>query len=487
MDNKLCIFPYNLANMCKDAFIIVIGNDRRCTNHITRNIINNYNHVPCGMIISPAEKRDPFYSHFFPDSYIHHDTNSDKLKKVLARQRIMVEQRAKNKQIDASAIVVLDSMSVGAYAKDDTIMEILMNGRHYSLTTAMITPISAGITPDIRLNADYVFLTRNNSMLERKKLYNNYASMFPTFESFDKVFEECTKNDGSMVIDNRKACNNIQDKVFHFKTKHEEFVFGSQEFKNLHNVYYDINKCYTADILSPQSLGAKLVSNAKFGEADYCVREHAHVVDYVDSLFDYFINTDKVNDEFVKAFGKEFEETRFMNGSEKKLNSTLALEDFILGDNEKFKKEFDGNSLEGSIDKEFDDFMRAGKRKACNLTDETSARTPTKNKEFMFNSMSGENIFDLTSDTESTIDDGPQIKTNSGSLEMLYSDSTYRLSINLTDLSDHKLVGILLNHIIDLKRVTKQASSHNASPVTPPTTPPTTPPVMLKNKCRLRL
>ena len=51
--------------------------------------------------------------------------------------------------------------------KDEKIMEILMNGRHYELTYILTMQTPLGITPDLRLNFDYVFLLKEDSTINK--------------------------------------------------------------------------------------------------------------------------------------------------------------------------------------------------------------------------------------------------------------------------------------------------------------------------------
>ena len=96
-----------------------------------------------------------------------------------------------------------------------------------------------GIGPELRCNFDYIFLLKEDSALTKKKLWDNYASMFPSLAIFDKVFTLCTSNFCSMVIDNRKPADNVQEKVFWFKAKNRKFSFGSKMFKDMHKKFYD--------------------------------------------------------------------------------------------------------------------------------------------------------------------------------------------------------------------------------------------------------
>jgi len=243
--NKFQIFEFKLEKMVPDPAIVMVAKRGSGKSYITRDIIYHLRHIPGGVVIAPTDRMNSFYKYFFPDLYIHYDIKDSILKKVLLRQMLMIEKAKEKEQqgkhIDPSAILVMDDCLARkkAWAKDENILEILMNGRHYKLTYILTMQTPLGITPDLRLNFDYVFLLKEDSAINKKKLWDNYASMFPTLQAFEKVFTECTKDYCSMVIDNRKPADNIQEKVFWFKAKERKFSFGSKEFQDMHKKYYD--------------------------------------------------------------------------------------------------------------------------------------------------------------------------------------------------------------------------------------------------------
>jgi hypothetical protein len=245
--NKLQIVEFSLKKMVMDPSIVMIAKRGSGKSFITRDIVYHYRHIPGGVVISPTDKMSSFFKYFFPDLYVHFDIKDTLLQKILARQiqmiQVMKEKKKQGLKVDPSAILVMDDCLARkkSWAKDESIMEILMNGRHYRLTYILTMQTPLGITPDLRLNFDYVFLLKEDSTINKKKLWDNYASMFPTLNAFEKVFAICTNDYRSMVIDNRKPSDNIQDKVFWFKAKERDFKFGSKTFRDLHNKYYDPN------------------------------------------------------------------------------------------------------------------------------------------------------------------------------------------------------------------------------------------------------
>ena len=58
--------------------------------------------------------------------------------------------------------------------------------------------------------------------------------MFPTFESFVQVMDQCTENYECLVINNNSKSNKLQDQIFWYKAEsHENFKLGSKEFWQL--------------------------------------------------------------------------------------------------------------------------------------------------------------------------------------------------------------------------------------------------------------
>ena len=243
--NKFQILEFKLEKMVIDPSIVMIAKRGSGKSFVTRDIIYHYKNIPGGVVIAPTDRMNSFYKYFFPDLFIHYDIKETILKKILVRQSMMIEKmkdrKKKLKKVDPSGILIMDDCLARkkSWSKDESIMEILMNGRHYRLTYILTMQTPLGITPDLRLNFDYVFLLKEDSTINKKKLYDNYASMFPSITAFEKVFARCTEDYRSMVIDNRKPSDNIHDKVFWFKAKDRKFSFGAKTFKDMHKKYYD--------------------------------------------------------------------------------------------------------------------------------------------------------------------------------------------------------------------------------------------------------
>ena len=138
-------------------------------------------------------------------------------------------------KIDPRAFVILDDcLFDSSWTKDKMMRMLFMNGRHWKIMLIITMQYPLGIPPNLRTNIDYVFILREPYINNRKRIWENYAGMFPNFESFCQVMDQCTENYECLVIDNNSKSNKLQDQVFWYKAeKHGDFRLGSKEFWEL--------------------------------------------------------------------------------------------------------------------------------------------------------------------------------------------------------------------------------------------------------------
>ena len=126
-----------------------------------------------------------------PRLFIHNEYNSAIIENILKRQRTVLKQVKKEMEtykrstIDPRAFVILDDCLYDNTLSRYKLMRLLfMNGRHWKVMLVITMQYPLGIPPTLRTNIDYVFILRENYIANRKRIYENYAGMFPTFEAF---------------------------------------------------------------------------------------------------------------------------------------------------------------------------------------------------------------------------------------------------------------------------------------------------------------
>ena len=109
-----------------------------------------------------------------------------------------------------------------------------MNGRHWKILFMITMQYCMDLPPSLRANIDYVFILRENIIQNREKLYKHFFGIFPTFDSFNEVMNQCTENYECLVINNNAKSNKLFDQVMWYKAdNHNDFKLGSKEFWDL--------------------------------------------------------------------------------------------------------------------------------------------------------------------------------------------------------------------------------------------------------------
>lgn len=182
--------------------------------------------IPVGIVMSGTERANQFFSKVMPSMLIYDDFDPEVIKKFLIRQEKITRQyndeisKYGKSDIDPRAFLILDDLLFdNSWISDKGIKYIFMNGRHLNILFMVTLQYPLGIPPILRTNIDYVFIHRENFVNNRRRLYENYAGMFPTFESFSTVLDQTTTNFECMVINNRTKSNRLEEQINWFKAE----------------------------------------------------------------------------------------------------------------------------------------------------------------------------------------------------------------------------------------------------------------------------
>ena len=229
------------ANETKGPVVVLIGRRDTGKSFLVRDLLFYHQDIPIGTVISGTEEGNGFYGKLVPKLFIHNEYNTAIIENILKRQKQVLKQIKKEMEsfkrstIDPRTFTILDDCLYDAtWARDKLMRLLFMNGRHWKIMLIITMQYPLGIPPTLRTNIDYVFILREPYIANRKRIYENYAGMFPTFESFCQVMDQCTENYECLVINNNAKSNKLQEQVFWYKAdSHNDFKLGSKEFWEL--------------------------------------------------------------------------------------------------------------------------------------------------------------------------------------------------------------------------------------------------------------
>ena len=218
--------------------IVLIGRRDTGKSFLVRDMLFHHQDIPIGTVISGTEAGNGFYGKLVPKLFIHDEYNTAIIENILKRQKIVIKQIKKERKvygkssIDPRAFVILDDcLYDNTWSRDKLMRLLFMNGRHWKIMLVITMQYPLGVPPNLRTNIDYTFILREPYLTNRKRIYENFAGMFTTFESFCQVMDQCTENYECLVISNNAKSNRLEDQIFWYKaTSHGEFKLGAKEF-----------------------------------------------------------------------------------------------------------------------------------------------------------------------------------------------------------------------------------------------------------------
>jgi hypothetical protein len=236
------------ASEAKGPVIVLIGRRDTGKSFLIRDILHSHMDIPVGTVISGTESGNGFFRTIVPRIFIHNEYSSVIVENILKRQRSVMKQIQKEmttyrkSNIDPRAFVIMDDcLYDSSWTKDKLMRSLFFNGRHWKIMLIITMQFPLGIPPNLRTNIDYVFILRDSYISNRKRIYENYAGMFPTFDAFCQIMDACTENFECLVINNNSKSNQITDMVFWYKAEtHNDFRLGSKE-------YWDLSKNIPSD------------------------------------------------------------------------------------------------------------------------------------------------------------------------------------------------------------------------------------------------
>ena len=224
---------FDMNDIKDDKVVVLIGKRDTGKSFLCKDILYHHKNIPVGQVISGTEGANQFYSKIVPKLFIHGEFDTQIVQNMIKRQKILIDKiNQGDNTIDPRSFLILDDcLYDNVWAKDKYMRSVFMNGRHFKILFLLTMQFALGIPPNLRTNIDYVFILRENYVSNRKRLYEHYAGMFPSFEMFCQIMDQCTENHECLVINNNAKSNKLTDQVFWYKANpHDDFKIGAPSF-----------------------------------------------------------------------------------------------------------------------------------------------------------------------------------------------------------------------------------------------------------------
>jgi hypothetical protein len=231
---------FDLSSVRDDAVVIMLGKRNTGKSFLCKDLLSYHADVPAGVVISGTESSNQFYGDIFPPLFIYDEYRPEVVANLIKRQKTVIRKNKNNGaagQVDPRAIFIMDDcLYDDRWTRDVNMRSIFMNGRHWKLMFIFTMQYPLGVPPVLRANIDYVFILREQIMGNRKRIYENYCGILPSFEVFCSVLDQTTENYECLVVDNTVKSNKIEDQIFYYRAEEAPpFTIGSKHLWNESN------------------------------------------------------------------------------------------------------------------------------------------------------------------------------------------------------------------------------------------------------------
>lgn len=213
--------------------VLIIGGSGCGKSTVALEIVKANKDIPVWMVVSPSESRNHTFGNFMHPLWLHDNLVLEELEQFRKRQEERVEKwqipntKPPQYRRDPSAGLILDDcMITPKLFKDDIFNYLYFNSRHDKVLFMMLTQYFMVIPIQHRRNLSHVVMFKNGALKEIRKLYEEFAVLFPTFGDFRRALEICTQERRCMIIDNMNPSTNLTDKVFWYKSLPQEEQTG---------------------------------------------------------------------------------------------------------------------------------------------------------------------------------------------------------------------------------------------------------------------
>lgn len=220
------------------AKIVVIGKPSTGKSTLITSILHAKSTIfPCGMFQSGSEEENGHYSKITHPLFVYNSYNEDAITRFVERQKI-----ARKYLENPWSVLLLDDCTDSKKIFNTPLQQgLYKRGRHSKMLYILSLQYALDIPPAIRTSIDYTFLLREPNIINRKKIYENLASIVGDFKTFCDIMDTVTEDYTALVIKNMSTSNNIEDNIFYYKAPQvvDGFKFGCEDYHIFGEQRYD--------------------------------------------------------------------------------------------------------------------------------------------------------------------------------------------------------------------------------------------------------
>lgn len=195
-----------------------------------------------GICICPTEGVNGYWSRFIPPPLIHTEPDPRLVQSLFDLQGdapSVTDETGKKSPRDAVFAIFDDCLQNDYFMHSDEVETLLLTGRHYKIFSIFTAQYAMAVRKILRQNFRYVILLPTTDIKELRGWYEEFGTIFPSFERFEEAFFEINKVRGCMVI-HRQGDPELQATYF-IPDPNIRYKMGSKAYWTFNELGSDVN------------------------------------------------------------------------------------------------------------------------------------------------------------------------------------------------------------------------------------------------------
>lgn len=218
----------------RDSFIAVLGKRRMGKTTLMENL-GEALQFPRAVALCGSTGSMEQFKKFIPASYVH-KASVEVLQHILREREKQINENPERAS-ELETLLYIDDMAFDRNFMFSKVMkELAQNGRWLRFCVVISIQYVMDMSTALRTNIDYLFVTREHSRTNRRKLFENWGGCCSTLVQFEQFLEACTQNFGCLVIDGTSPTTKFEKCFYHYRANPSlpPWLLGDDEFKKYH-------------------------------------------------------------------------------------------------------------------------------------------------------------------------------------------------------------------------------------------------------------
>ena len=223
-EQRVEIHEFNLNNMVNNQnnypIIVIIGSKKTGKTFLANDLAYKQN-FQNGLVVLPNKNNKHQYQVLFNKNITFQDEYKEEVvENIINKQKYIINETInyRNNSKDTSFFTIFDECINKNWSQEKSLKHLLINGSYLNTMQIYILSSTDQIPANLLSCIDYVFIFNDVNIPNIVKLYDHFGGIFSSFDSFQVIYNNLTKNKNEcMVIDNTIKTNIISNKIFWYR------------------------------------------------------------------------------------------------------------------------------------------------------------------------------------------------------------------------------------------------------------------------------